>query len=236
MPRAAAAGGGGSVTRASTRATAAEAPLPPCPVLARFQAAWDELAPTLPAAARVRMEGVDPACLSGRRAAALALRYPVKWATTTYACPPEARAPCGWDAARDAASALGWRVVHVAWHASNSLQLFGTAPLTHNAHTVACRWWRTLRCTRRRCARCRMAPRQPRPACASAWRATACGSATRGPTSCRRARALRSRPATRWWPTWRRRFTHTRRATRSGSPRRALCCLHLCCSCFCVCC
>jgi hypothetical protein len=93
MPRAAAAGGGGSGTRASTRA--AEAPLPPCPVLARFQAAWDELAPTLPAATRVRMEGVDPAGLSARRATALALRYPVKWATTTYACPPEARAPYG---------------------------------------------------------------------------------------------------------------------------------------------
>ena len=72
-------------------AAAAAAPAGVCPVLARFELAWAELAAKLPAHSRVRMEGVDPAALPARQAAWLAVGYPMKWATATYACPPEVR-------------------------------------------------------------------------------------------------------------------------------------------------
>ena len=66
-----------------------------CPVLARFEVAWAELSAALPAHARVRMEGVDPAAVNAVQAAWLAVGYPMKWAKPTYACPPEVRgAPC----------------------------------------------------------------------------------------------------------------------------------------------
>ena len=69
----------------------ADAPVGVCPTLARFEVAWAELAAALPAHSRVRMEGVDPAALPARQAAWLAVGYPMKWATATYACPPEVR-------------------------------------------------------------------------------------------------------------------------------------------------
>lgn len=78
--------------RPSSPRRAKKAPEAACPTLAAFAEAWTALAATLPAHARVRMEGTDPDALPLRQAAFLALGYPAKWASfggrTTYECPP----------------------------------------------------------------------------------------------------------------------------------------------------
>ena len=59
--------------------------------LAGFRVAWAALERTLPAYARVRMEGVDPAALPLTQAAWLAVGYPLKWGTTSFQVPAVVR-------------------------------------------------------------------------------------------------------------------------------------------------
>ena len=195
---------GGRRKSASRNAAAAVPPAGVCPVLARFEVAWAELAATLPACSRVRMEGVDPAALPARQAAWLAVGYPLKWATATYACPTEVRrSPARQFRTASARTASPSAAVQRARTRARLLR--AAVPCCQcvrecgaDAQPIFRRLQRTLHSTRRPCARFLAPP--PRleaqpvrslPRCGSAWSATACGCATAGQASYRTARALR---------------------------------------------